>query len=45
MSNAFYAWVFKHGGDIRIISPNSVVNGYMDMVRNAIKQDRKNGKA
>lgn len=45
VSNAFYAWVFKHGGDIRIISPNSVVNGYMDMVRNAIKQDRKNGKA
>lgn len=35
VSNAFYAWIFQHCGEISIISPVSVLNDYMDMVRKA----------
>ena len=40
-SPSFYAWVFKHGGKIRIISPVSVVNGYMDMLRNNLRNEKR----
>lgn len=40
-SPAFYAWVFRHGGKIRIISPVSVVNGYMDMLRNNLRNEKR----
>lgn len=40
-SPAFYAWVFKYGGKIRIISPVSVVNGYMDMLRNNLRNEKR----
>lgn len=41
VSRAFYAWLFAHSGDISIVSPVSVMNGYMDMVRKAQKNDKK----
>ena len=40
-SPAFYAWVFRHGGKIRIISPVSVVNGYTDMLRNSVRNEKR----
>ena len=32
ISPAFYAWVFRFGGDIRINGPDDVVKGYADML-------------
>jgi predicted DNA-binding transcriptional regulator YafY len=32
ISPFFYAWVFRFGGDIRIIGPDDVVKGYADML-------------
>ena len=39
LSKAFYAWLFKHNGEIRIVSPASAVNGYTDMIRKALRQE------
>ena len=35
VSSAFYAWIFQHCGEISIISPVTVLNGYLDMLRKA----------
>ena len=40
-SPAFYAWVFQHGGKIRIVSPVSVVNGYTDMLRSNLRNEKR----
>ncbi len=32
ISPAFYAWVFRFGGDVRIIGSDNVVKGYADML-------------
>ena len=39
ISNAFYAWLFKHDGEIRIVSPAGAVNGYTEMIRRALRQE------
>ena len=41
LSAAFYAWVFMHGGSIRIISPAGVCNGYMELARKSLRQEKK----
>lgn len=39
ISKAFYAWIFKHDGEIRIVSPAGAVNGYTEMIRKALRQE------
>lgn len=37
VSQTFFAWVFQFNGDIRIVSPDSVVSRYRKMLENALK--------
>ena len=41
LSPAFYAWVFGHAGKIRIVSPVGVVNEYMNMLRNNLRNEKR----
>ena len=41
ISPAFYGWLFQFGGDIKIISPVSVLNEYMSFMRNTLRNSRK----
>ena len=41
VSDAFYAWIFMHGGEIRIVSPAGVYNRYMEMTRKTLRQEKK----
>lgn len=37
VSPTFMAWVFQFGGEIKIVSPKSVISRYDEMLRNALK--------
>ena len=39
LSKAFYAWIFQHGGKIRIIFPAGAVSEYLEMNRLALRQE------
>lgn len=39
LSKAFYSWIFKHDGEIRIVSPAGAANGYTEMIRKALRQE------
>ena len=41
---AFYSWVFRYAGKIRIISPASVLNGYLDMIKSVLRKEKENKK-
>ena len=41
LSPAFYAWVFENAGKIRIVSPVGVVNEYMNMLRNNLRNEKR----
>lgn len=41
VSNAFYAWVFMHDGNVKIVSPSYAVNGYMKMLGRASRQENR----
>lgn len=40
VSPAFYSWVFRYTGRVKITSPVSVYNGYMEMLRGAVRRER-----
>ena len=37
VSKTFYAWIFQFGGDIRIVSPDPVLQEYREMLRKSLK--------
>ena len=39
LSPTFYAWVFRFGGEIRILSPVKAVNEIMEMAEKLIKRE------
>ena len=39
LSPTFYAWVFRFGGEIRILSPAKAVNEITDMARKLIERE------
>ena len=41
ISPAFYAWVFRYCGKIQIISPTSVLAGYLEQANDVIRKERK----
>ena len=44
VSPAFYGWVFRYAGKIRIISPASALNGYLDMIKSVLRREKDNKK-
>jgi hypothetical protein len=41
LSPNFYAWVFRFGGDMRIVSPKKAVNEIVRMAKELVKQELK----
>ena len=39
LSPNFYAWVFRFGGDMRILSPKKAVNTIVDMAKELVRQE------
>lgn len=42
VSPAFYGWIFRYEGKIRIVSPIAVYNGYVEAVRRSLRKIKTN---
>lgn len=40
VSPAFYSWIFRYAGKLRIISPASIHNGYLNMLQGALRKEK-----